>query len=337
MFGSHAFGIDLGTSQIKIYSQRLDSITIEKNMVAVRHKNQLLAVGDAAFEMFEKNPPSIDVGTTVREGALYDIDRVEALVHILIEKTDPHSGIGPSLYFSAPSSRSALEEQAYYAIAQAGYLRNPKVFLVDRPICDAIALGIPLSRTEGSMVVNIGAQNTDISVVANEQVIISKSIPIGGQQINMAICDLIRRKQNLLIGHRTARRLKTVLANFENSSEEARKVVGLNLLSGLPRDGIVSSSLVNEAVTEQMMILAGEIREFIERIPPQIGKAVVNEGFYLTGGTTRIPGIENFFRDFCRCPVNISYYYDMCTIEGLKELITHKPLHKWAHAVKDKR
>ena len=337
MLGNNTFGIDLGTSQVKIYSQKHDSITVEKNMVAIRNKKQLLAIGDAAFDMFEKNPPNIVVETTVREGSLYDIDKAEALLHLLLQKVEPHIGIGPHLYFSAPSSRSALEEQAYYAAACAGYLKNPKVYLIDRPICDAIALGIPLSRTEGSMVVNIGAQNTDVSVIAHEQVIISKSIPIGGQQINSAICDMIRRQTNLLVGHRTARRLKAVLATLEKDSDEARKVVGLNILSGLPRDGVVPARLVNEAVREQLLILSAEIREFIERTPPQIGKSIANEGIYLTGGTTRIPGIENFFRESCRCPVNVSYYYDQCTIKGLKELITHKPLHKWAYAVKDKR
>ncbi|MDO4477732.1 MAG: rod shape-determining protein [Lachnospiraceae bacterium] len=334
MLGSNNFGIDLGTSQVKIFAQKDSSITVEKNMVAIRKKRQLLAIGNEAFQMYEKTPPSIDVSSTVREGALYDIDRAEALLHLLLQKIDNHIGIGPSLFFSAPSSRSELEEHAYYIMACAGYLKNPKVFLVDRPICDAIALGIPLSRTDGSMVVNIGAQNTDVSVIAREQVIISKSIPIGGQQMNAAICDNIRRQTNLLVGRRTARRLKAVLSSFEDKPLEARKVIGLNILSGLPRDGVIPASLVNEAVTEQMTYLAAEIREFIERTPPQISRSILNEGIYLTGGTTRIPGIDTFFSEKCRCKVNVSSYYDMCTVKGLEELMTHKALHKWAKAIK---
>ena len=330
------FGIDLGTSEIKIFSQKSGKTVIEKNMVAVRNRDQLLAVGNDAFEMYEKNPPNIEVGGTVKEGALYDIDKVEALLHILLEKTEPHIGMSPGLYFSAPQTRSLLEERAYYAISRAGDLRNPRVYLVDRPICDAIALGIPLSRTEGSMIVNIGAQNTDISVIAKEQVIITKSIAIGGQQMNEAICDLIRRRLNILIGHRTARRLKAVMTHFGNVKKEARRVYGLDTLSGLPREVVIPSTLINEAVGELMSALARQIREFIERTPPQIERSIRAEGIYLTGGSTRMPDIELFFRKACGTPINLSSYYDLCTIRGLEELITHKPLHKWAQQVKDK-
>ena len=334
MFNS--FGIDLGTSEVKIYNDKRKSMLTEKNMVAVRNGKSLLAVGDAAFEMLEKNPPEIEVASSVREGALFDIDRAEVLVHLLLEKSERYPGFSPALYFSAPSDRSGLEENAYYTIACAGYLKSPRVFLVDRPICDAIALGIPLSRTAGSMIVNIGAQNTDISVIAQEMVILTKSIPVGGQQINEAICDAVRREQNLLIGTRTARRLKAVLADFSGNVKEARKVSGLDLLSGLPKENVIPAELVNEAVNDRLSLLTREIRDFLERTPPQIRRNVEKEGMFLTGGTTRIPDIERFVGLRCGIRVNLSSYYDMSTIRGLEELITHKALHKWAKPVKDK-
>ena len=337
MMGSNIFGVDLGTSEVKIYSLKKNTTIIEKNMAAIRNGSQVLAVGNDAFEMFEKTPPGIEVISPVTDGSISDIEKVEIILHRLLRKMDRHIGHGPVIYFSAPTNRSEIEQRAYYAISTAGNLRNPRVFLVDRPICDAIALGIPLSRTKGSMIVNIGAQNTDISVIANEQVIISKSIPVGGQQMNEAICDAIRRRNNLLIGHRTARRLKAVLASFGRDEKEARKIVGLNTLSGLPREGIVSSNIVNDAVTSQMQILAQAIREFLERTPPQIQACIQEEGIYLTGGTTRIPEIDRFFKDYVGCRINLSSYYDMCTIKGLEELITHKPLHKWASPVRNKR
>lgn len=330
------FGIDLGTSQIKIYNQKRGTTLIEKNMVAVRHRHQLLAIGDEAFEMFEKNPPSIDVGGSVREGSLSDIDRVEVLLHLLLMKSEPHIGISPNLFFSAPTNRSGLEERAYYAISNAGNLKNPRVYVIDRAICDSIALGIPLSRTEGSLIINIGAQNTDVSVIAREQVIISKSIPIGGQQMNGAICDELRRTDNVLIGHRTARRLKAVLANFDEKKSEARRVIGLDTLSGLPRECIVTSDTVNRAIRTQMAAITDEINAFLERTPPQIVQSVRAEGLYLTGGTTQIPGIEKYFAKACQCRINLSSYYDRCTIRGLEEIITHKALHKWAKNIKDR-
>jgi len=337
MLGNNVFGVDLGTSEIKIYSLKKNQTLIEKDMVAILDGERVLAVGNDAFEMFEKTPPNIEVVSPVTEGSISDIDKVEVLLHTLLRKMDRHIGHGPVIYFSAPPNRSEIEQRAYYAISMAGGLKNPRVFLVDRPICDAIALGIPLTKTHGTMIVNIGAQNTDISVIANEQVIISKSVPIGGQQMNESICDIIRRKNNLLIGHRTERRLKAVLASFGKEEKEARKIVGLNTLSGLPREGIVSSAIVNDAVTSQMKILAEEIRDFLERMPPQIAECVRNEGIYLTGGSTRIQEIDVFFKDYIGCRINLSSYYDLCTIRGLEELITHKSLYKWASPVRNRK
>ncbi|MBQ0059401.1 MAG: rod shape-determining protein [Lachnospiraceae bacterium] len=336
MLGSNTFGIDLGTSEVKIYHQKKNTILSEKNMVAVRNKDQLLAVGNDAFQMFEKNPPSIEVGGSVREGALYDMDRVEVLLHLLLEKLEPHIGLNPSLYYSVPAVCTPLEERAYYAISNAGYLKNPKVFLVDRPICDAVALGIPLSKTQGSMIVNVGAQNTDISIIANEMVVFTKSIPIGGQQMNEAICDEVRRRKNLLIGHRTGRRLKAVLASFTIGRDDARRITGVDTLSGLPKDVVVTSSLVNDAVGEKVQLICREIVEFLERTPPQIARSIKEEGIYLTGGTTRIPDIELFFRDAVGCPINLSSYYDRCTIKGLEEIINHKGLYKWTRQIKER-
>lgn len=333
----NTFGVDLGTSELKLYSMKNDNISIEKNMVAIRNGDQVLAVGDAAFEMYEKTPDNIIVSSPVTEGSISNIEQVEVILHAMLKKADRHIGASPIIYFSAPPNRSQIEQRAYYIISSAGNLKNPHVFLVDRPICDAIALGIPLSKTKGTMIVNIGAQNTDVSVIANELVVISKSIPIGGQQMNEAICDNIRRRNNLLIGRRTARRLKAVLATFGSTPKEARKVVGLNTLSGLPREGIISAGIINDAVTEQMKNLAGEIRDFLERTPPQIGACIREEGIYLTGGTTHIPEIDRFFHDYLDCRINLSSYYDMCTITGLKEIINHKTLQKWAEPVRNKK
>lgn len=217
------FGVDLGTSAVKIYSLRKNREMTEKNMIAIRNGNQVIAVGNTAFEMFEKSPDNITVDRPVKCGRIADVREVEIVLQSLLRRMDHHVGHAPVIYFSAPVNMSEIEKRAYFSISSTGYLKNPRVFLVDRPICDAIALGVPLSRTKGTMIVNIGAQNTEVSVIANEQVIISKDIPIGGQHLNDAICDEIRRQNNLLIGHRTARRLKAVLATFGDEKKRRGK------------------------------------------------------------------------------------------------------------------
>lgn len=336
-FNNNVYGVDLGTSSVKIYSLKKNEILVEKNMIAIRNKEQVLAVGNDAYEMFEKAPANIDVTYPVAYGKIANLNHVEIVLHSLLYRMSRHIGSGAVIYFSVPMNMTEIERRAYYALAHAGFIKKPKVFLVERPICDAIALGIPLSRTKGSMIVNIGAQSTDFSIIAHEQVIISKTIPIGGKQLNEAICEAIRRKCNLLIGKKTAKRLKIAMGNFKGEKKEARKIVGVDTLSGLPKEGIVSAALVNEAMEEEVHKIATELKTFIERIPPQIAESVEKEGIYLTGGSTRMTGIDKYIEKFTGYPIRIPSYYDLCTIKGLEELITHKSLHKWAFSIKEKR
>ncbi len=333
----NAFGVDLGTSAVKVYCHHTGQTIAEKNMIAIRNGRQVLAVGDDAFEMYEKAPDNIQVSRPVMNGRIADVAQVEYVLHTMIGRADRSAGYAPMIFFSAPVNMSEIEKRAYYSISHAGYFRNPRVYLVDRPVCDAISLGINIPQTRGSMIVNIGGQNTDISVIANEQVIISTDISIGGQHLNEAICNEIRRQENLIVGRRTARRLKAVLATLGEDIRETRLVTGMNTLSGLPRQGTVSSELVSFAVEGQISQLADEIRTFLERTPPQIRESVAEEGIYLTGGTTRIPSIDKYLRRVIGCPVNLSGYYEMCTIRGLAELIRNKELQKWAYTIGKKK
>ena len=332
MFGN-AFGIDPGTCDIRIYSQKRDTFLAEKNMAAIRGKNQLLAVGNEAFSMYEKTPPSVEVRSPIESGSIADIDMAEVVIHKLLMKADPHIGVAPSLYFAKPYRCSDLERRAYRMIAQAGSLRNPRVYLVDRPICDALSFGIPLNRTAGVIVVGVGAQNTEMSVIADGQVLISRSVPYGGWHMDEEICNLIRRRHNLLVGRRTARRLKAVLGSFVPVRTEARKVTGMNTLSGLPREAVVSSNLVYDAVRGNAKAIADSLVDFIERIPPQVRSEAMKEGIYLTGGTAHLQGAEAFFSEASGAPVNLSSRFGMSTIYGLKEIVRDKTLGKWAEAV----
>ena len=337
MLRKNAFGVDLGTSVVKIYSLRKNRLLSEHDMIAIMNGSQVIAVGNDAYEMYEKNPPNIAVDRPMVNGRIADVAEVEMMLKLLLRKTDRHAGSKPLIYFSAPVNMSELEKRAYYMISDAGNPRNPRVWLVDRPICDAISMGISLERARGSMILDIGAQSTEVSVIAGEQVIVSDSIPMGGQQLNEAICNEIRRSRNLLIGNRTARRLKASLATFLSTGSEERVVTGIDTLTGLPRQEVIPSELVCRAVTEEMLKGAEAMRTFLERTPPQISGNIFNEGIYLTGGTSRIPGIERYLCRIIGCRINLGKDYEFSTIRGLEELIQHKELRKWAHSVKERK
>lgn len=336
MLTKNIFGIDLGTSTVKLYSLRRNRMLVEKNMIAIRNENQVIAVGDAAFEMYEKTPPNITVDHPVSDGRIADTEEAEMLLRILLTKTDSRSGLAPVIYFSVPQNMSGLEKKAYRNVIDgAGRLRSPHAYLSEAPLCDAISLGIPISRTRGSMILNLGAESTTVSVISGGQIILSSRLPCGGHQLNTAVIGAVRKELNLIIGQRTARRLKAVLATFSPDSRgEARRVVGMDTLSGLPREEVITEDLICRAVEEEIRVLADEIRSILERIPPQISKTIAEEGIYLTGGLTRIPDIGKYISRRTGCRVNVSGQHELSTITGLGEIIKRKELRNLASPIK---
>ena len=288
MFNNHVYGIDLGSNMIKIYSQNSNEILKEKNMIAIRNKDTVLAVGDEAYEIYEKNPTNVKVSSPMLNGMIANISHLEIMLQLLLDKTERSVGRHPVIYFAVPVDMTEIEKRAYYSIAQTGRLRKSKVLLVERPIADALALGIPIMRTKGSMIVNIGAATTEISVIADSRVIISKVIPVGGDRLTQDIQNTIRRKLNFSISERTAGRLKLSLANLEKDTKDARKIIGIDCVSGLPRERVITSAAVNEAIVPAVREIITEIRAFLERIPPQIHRVILSEGIYLTGGSTHL-------------------------------------------------
>mgnify|MGYP002533679603 FL=1 len=335
MFKNHVYGIDLGSNMIKIYSQNSNEILKEKNMIAIRNKDTVLAVGDEAYEIYEKNPTK--VSSPMLNGMIANISHLEIMLQLLLDKTGRSVGRHPVIYFAVPVDMTEIEKRAYYSIAHTGQLRQSKVLLVERPIADALALGIPIMRTKGSMIVNIGAATTEISVIADTRVIISKVIPVGGDRLTQDILTTIRRKLNFSISERTAGRLKVSLANLEKDTKDARKIIGIDCVSGLPRERVITSPAVNEAITPAICEIITEIRAFLERIPPQIHKVILSEGIYLTGGSTHLPYIDRVLSRQIGCPILLSHYYELCTIYGLKEIITHDALHHWAFTPKKQK
>lgn len=331
------YGIDPGTSTVKIYSQSRNRIYMEKNMIAVRKDRKVLAIGDEAYEMFEKAPPSISVDSAMAFGMIADIPRMEYVLYSLLRKIEHRHLFGSVIYFAIPMDLSQLKKRAYDTIVNGGRMHNNKVFIVERPIADALALGITPEGTRGSLVANIGAQSTELSIIADGKVIISKMCPIGGKQMNLSICEEIRRKYTLQVGTKTARQLKLELGNVMEPGNYGSKIYGIDSLSGLPREESISSADVNAALVRTLTAIAEEMKTFLERTPPQISCEILKEGIHLTGGSTRLPGIERFLAEYLGYGVALSPLYEQCTVSGLARIINNKQLHKWAVPMKQRK
>ncbi len=323
------YGIDTGTSAVKLYNQSKDEFYTEKNMIAIRDGQKVVAVGDEAYEMYEKAPANVQVASPMSLGTIADIPKMEYILYSMLSQMGRSiPGLRAVIYFAIPSDLSQMDKRVYNMIVNSRRLQSYKIYMVEKPIADALALDITPEKAKGSMVMNIGAQSTELSVIAEGKVVISRSVPIGGMQMNQAVCDEIRRVYKLQIGFRTADRLKLVMGNMGQPPLTARKVYGIDSLSGLPREEVINSRVVNEAIRKQMTQIGKELKTFLERIPPQISYQILKEGIHLTGGTTKMPGISNFLAEFVDYGILLSELYEQATVNGLKLIINNRDLKK---------
>ena len=320
MLFEKTYGIDLGSSSVKVYSLFKNKSYMEKNMIASRgHK--IIAVGNEAYEMFEKSPAEVAVCSPMSFGMIANLELQEIVLYSMIRRIDHILGVGSVMFFTVPLDMTAVEKRAYFNVANGYWLRKNRVYMVESPIADALAMGVDLDDPTGNMVVNMGAQSTEMSIITGGRIIISKKIPIGGRQMNESICTEIRKRYNLQLGTRTAKRLKMVMGRLSDQRKGVRKVVGIDCISGLPREEVISSYVVNDGIMNCVNEIASEMKTFLERIPPQISYHIAKQGIYITGGSTRLPYLDKYLASYT----------------GLEKIIKNKELRKWAMPVKQRK
>ena len=309
---------------------------MEKNMIASRgHK--IIAVGNEAYEMFEKSPAEVAVCSPMSFGMIANLELQEIVLYSMIRRIDHILGVGSVMFFTVPLDMTAVEKRAYFHVANGHWLKKNRVFMVEAPIADAIAMGVNLEDPEGNMIVNIGAQSTEVSIITGGKIIISRKIPLGGRQMNESVCSEIRKRYNLQIGTRTAKRLKMVMGRLSDPKKEVRKVVGIDCISGLPREEIISSYVVNDGIMNCLNEIAAEMKTFLERIPPQISYHIAKQGIYITGGSTRLPYIDKYLASYTGFTFNLSDFYETSAVTGLEKIIRNKELREWAVPVTQRK
>ena len=336
MLFEKTYGIDLGSSSVKVYSSFNNKSYIEKNMIASKGR-RIIAVGNEAYEMFEKEPADISVSSPMAFGMIANLELQEIVLYSMMQRIERIRGIGSVMFFSVPLDMTAIEKRAYYNVVNGHWLRKNRVYMVESPIADALAMGVSLEKNVGSLVVNIGAQSTEFSIITDGKIIISRKIPIGGRQMNESICSEIRKRYNLQIGTRTGKRLKLVMGRLNDQRKEARKVVGIDSVSGLPREEVISSYVVNAGIMNCVNEIAAEMKTFLERTPPQIAYHIAKEGIYLTGGSTRLPYIDKYLASYTGYTFNLSELYEMSAVCGLEKIIRNRELRKWAQPIRERK
>lgn len=329
---NNAFGIDLGTSNIKIYSKSDDVILVEKNMIAIENKNNLFAYGDSAFEMHEKAPGNIQISYPLCNGVIADIKNMETLIKYFI--TDLSKGnVRPADFFVAvPTDITEVEKRAFKDLVREAGVKAKRIMVVEKAIADGLGMDIDVKNSQGVLMVNVGYDTTEISILSLGGIVLSRLIKTGGQKFDDAIRNAIRKEFSLIIGGKTAEKVKTDLQELEGNGQGAL-VYGRDIVTGLPVEREIPTRLIDETLTEHFAAIIDNVKVILERTPPELAADIYRNGLYLTGGASQVNHFAELMRKGTGLHVNISENPITSVAVGLSKIIKDDNYKSVAYAI----
>ncbi|MES2315550.1 MAG: rod shape-determining protein [Patescibacteria group bacterium] len=303
---SNDIGIDLGTSNTLVYLKGHGIVINEPSVVAVNIKtNQVLAVGMQAKEMLGRTPGHIRAIRPLVDGVISDFEVTEEMLSYLIGKADKVSKkFGkPRVVVGVPSGTTNVETRAVYDAARSAGARE--VFLVEEPMAAAIGVRLPIKEPVGSMIIDIGGGTTDIAVISLGGIVKSKNLKIAGDRLNNDIISYMRDEFKILIGERTAEAVKIAIGSVLPGEYMETEVQGRDLLTGLPREVVVTDSDVREAISSSIRELVNGVKDMLETTPPEILSDIMHRGITLSGGGALLPGLDQLFQRVLKIPVYV--------------------------------
>ena len=291
-------GIDLGTASVLVYVKGKGVILKEPSVVAYdRDTNEIKAIGEEARLMLGRTPGNIVAIRPLRKGVISDYTVTEQMIKFFVQKAMGRRTFKkPIISICVPSGvteveRKAVEEATYAAGAR-------EVNLIEEPVAAAIGAGIDISKACGNLIVDIGGGTTDIAVISLGGAVVNHSIKVAGDDFDDAIVRYMRKKHNLLIGERTAEDIKIKIGTtYQLIEDETMEVRGRNLVTGLPKTVMISSSETEEALRETTSQIVEAIISVLERTPPELSADILDRGIVLTGGGALLRGLEEMIEE----------------------------------------
>jgi rod shape-determining protein MreB len=303
---SNDIGIDLGTSNTLVYLKGHGIVINEPSVVAINVKtNQILAVGAQAKEMLGRTPGHIKAIRPLVDGVISDFEITEEMLSYLINKADKISKkiARPRVVVGVPSGTTNVETRAVYDAARSAGARE--VFLVEEPMAAAIGIRMPIKDPVGSMIIDIGGGTTDIAVISLGGIVKSKNLKIAGDRLNTDIISYMRDEFKILIGERTAEMIKITIGGAIPGEYMETEVHGRDLLTGLPREVVVTDSDIREALSSSIKGLTEGIKDMLESIPPEILSDIMHRGITLSGGGALLQGLGELLQNVLKIPVYV--------------------------------
>lgn len=332
----NTFGIDLGTSNIKIYNYGKKQILNERNMIAIINKDTIYATGDVAFDMFERTPESIVVSSPINNGVIADIDSMQVLLKKMLTKAAGHSLRGSNFIMAVPTDITEVEKRAFYDLIRMTGVKEKKVLFVEKPIADALGVGLDVNHAQGIMVIDVGADTTEVSILSLGGIVVSKIIQTGGNRFDEAILAMVKKEYNLIIGKKTAEQLKIKLCSIDSEQTQEMLVTGRDVVTGLPRELVVDAAILEDAMEEQFQVIVDAAKMILERTPPELASDIIDEGIFLTGGSSNVAKLVDMLAVATELETNVYNHADESVIRGLERIIAEKEFNKLATEMKEK-
>jgi rod shape-determining protein MreB len=303
---SNDIGIDLGTSNTLVYLKGHGIVVNEPSVVAVNVKtNQILAVGTKAKEMLGRTPGHIKAVRPLVDGVISDFEVTEEMLSYLINKADKMSKkfIRPRVLVGVPSGTTNVETRAVYDAARSAGARE--VYLVEEPMAAAIGIRLPIKDPVGSMIVDIGGGTTDVAVISLGGIVKSKNLKVAGDRFNSDISTYMRDEFKILIGERTAEQVKIAIGSVIPGEYMEIEVRGRDILTGLPREVVVTDSDIREAFSVSIKELVEGVKDVLETTPPEILSDIMHNGITLSGGGALLLGLDKLLQSVLRIPIYV--------------------------------
>lgn len=326
---SKDLGIDLGTANTLVFSKEKGIITNEPSVVAINTRNgQILAVGEQARSMIGKTPPHIQVTRPLHRGIIADFEVTEKMLRYFIERAhQDYSALAPRprVVIGVPLDVTEVERKAVAdAVLSAG---AREVFVVEEPIAAAIGIGLPISDAVGNMIIDTGGGTTEIAVISLDGVVTAKSIPIAGDELNRNIIQYARDVFNLLVGERVAEEMKIAAGSAVPPDEPIMMPLrGRDLLSGLPREIMVSDGQIREALARSIKAIIEHVKSILEITPPELVADIYRRGIVLTGGGALLRGYDLALTEGTGLPVRVADDPLTAVARGAGLLLEHPKL-----------
>jgi len=301
---SNDIGIDLGTANTLVYLKGHGIVINEPSVVAVNQKtNQILAVGEKAKQMLGRTPGHIKAIRPLVDGVISDFEVTEEMLSYLINKADKISKkfFHPRVVIGVPSGTTNVETRAVYDAAR--YAGAREIYLIEEPMAAAIGIRLPIKEPVGSMIIDIGGGTTDIAVISLGGIVRSKNLKIAGDRLNNDIITYMRDEFKILIGEKTAEMVKVTIGSALQGEYMETEVRGRDLLTGLPREVIVTDSDIREALSFSIKEFVEGIKNLLETIPPEILSDVMRNGLTLSGGGALLNGLDQLLQNILKIPV----------------------------------